>query len=82
MVHNTKHKQNSRKTHAHEARAESGICSFREAARTTGAQLQHATHALARACARPRVGGRDATTGAIARGGSNARPNARECMNA
>ena len=49
MVHNTKQKQNSRKAHAQHARAESGICSFRAAARSMGASQKHATHALERA---------------------------------
>ena len=42
-VQNTKQKQNSRKTHAQLARAESGICSFGAAARSSGASLQQAT---------------------------------------
>lgn len=48
-VQNTKQKQNSRKTHAQHARAESGICSFGAAARPTGVWLQQATVALERA---------------------------------
>lgn len=48
-VQNTKQKQNSRKTHAQHARAESGICSFGAAARSSGASLQQATVALERA---------------------------------
>jgi hypothetical protein len=48
-VQGTKQKQNCRKTPAQHGRAESGICSFSAAARSTSASLQQATVALERA---------------------------------